>query len=58
MRFCGSVDAIAALNAGRCAGGLHSSQQPGLGSRTQRTYQPLLQPGRHKLIGFAERSQA
>jgi putative molybdopterin biosynthesis protein len=58
VRFCGSVDAIAALNAGRCTlAGFHSSQQPGLGSLTQRSYQPLLQPGRHKLIGFAERSQ-
>jgi putative molybdopterin biosynthesis protein len=58
VRFCGSVDAIAALNAGRCAvAGFHSSQQAGLGSQTQRSYQPLLQPGRHKLIGFAERSQ-
>lgn len=58
VRFCGSVDAIAALNAGRCTlAGFHSSQQPGLGSVTQRAYQPLLQPGQHKLIGFAERSQ-
>jgi putative molybdopterin biosynthesis protein len=58
VRFCGSVDAITALNAGRCTlAGFHSSQQPGLGSHTQRTYQPLLQPGRHKLIGFAARSQ-
>ena len=58
IRFLGSVDAIAALNAGRCTlAGFHSSQQPGLGSLTQRTYQPLLQTGRHKLIGFAERSQ-
>ncbi|MEJ8836159.1 substrate-binding domain-containing protein [Ramlibacter sp. AN1133] len=58
VRFCGSVDAITALNAGRCTlAGFHSSQQPGLGSVTQRTYQPLLQTGRHKLIGFAERSQ-
>src|SRR3954471_23445823 len=58
VRFCGSVDAIAALNEGRCTlAGFHSSQQPGLGTVTQRTYQPLLQPGRHKLIGFAERSQ-
>jgi putative molybdopterin biosynthesis protein len=57
-RFCGSVDAIAALNEGRCTlAGFHSSQQPGLGTVTQRTYQPLLQPGRHKLIGFAQRSQ-
>jgi putative molybdopterin biosynthesis protein len=58
VHFLGSVDAIAALNAGRCTlAGFHTSQQPGLGSRTQRTYQPLLQTGRHKLIGFAERSQ-
>jgi putative molybdopterin biosynthesis protein len=58
VRFCGSVDAIAALNEGRCMlAGFHSSQQPGLGSMTQLTYQPLLQPGRHKLIGFAQRSQ-
>jgi putative molybdopterin biosynthesis protein len=58
VRFCGSVDAIGALNEGRCLlAGFHSSQQPGLGSHTQRAYQPLLQPGRHKLIGFAERSQ-
>jgi putative molybdopterin biosynthesis protein len=58
VRFCGSVDAIAALNEGRCTvAGFHSSQQPGLGSATQRSYQPLLQPGRHKLIGFADRSQ-
>ncbi len=58
VRFCGSVDAISALNEGRCTlAGFHSSQQPGLGSITQRTYQPLLQTGRHKLIGFAERSQ-
>jgi putative molybdopterin biosynthesis protein len=58
IRFCGSVDAIAALNEGRCTlAGFHSSQQPGLGSHTQRSYQPLLQPGLHKLIGFAQRSQ-
>jgi putative molybdopterin biosynthesis protein len=58
VRFCGSVDAITALNAGRCTlAGFHSSEQPGLGSLTQRAYQPLLQTGRHKLIGFAERSQ-
>ena len=58
VRFCGSVDAISALNAGRCTlAGFHSSQQPGLGTLTQRTYQPLLQTGRHKLIGFAERSE-
>lgn len=58
IRFLGSVDAIAALNAGRCTlAGFHTSQQPGLGSISQRAYQPLLQTGQHKLIGFAERSQ-
>ena len=58
VRFCGSVDAIAALNEGRCTlAGFHVSQQAGLGSLAQRSYQPLLQPGRHKIIGFAERSQ-
>jgi putative molybdopterin biosynthesis protein len=58
VRFCGSVDAISALNEGRCTlAGFHASHQPGLSGATQRAYQPLLQPGQHKLIGFAERSQ-
>ena len=58
IRFCGSVDAISALNEGRCAvAGFHTPPQPAAGSLAQRTYQPLLQPGRHKLIGFARRSQ-
>src|SRR6185436_12582007 len=53
-----SVDAIAGLNEGRCTlAGFHVSQQAGLGHLAQRAYQPLLQPGRHKIIGFAERSQ-
>jgi putative molybdopterin biosynthesis protein len=56
VRFLGSVDAIAALNAGRCTlAGFHAPQLPG--RHTQEAYQPLLQPGRHKLIGFAERTQ-
>ena len=58
IRFCGSVDAISALNEGRCAvAGFHTPPQPRPGSLAQRTYQPLLQPGPHKLIGFARRSQ-
>jgi len=58
IRFCGSVDAISALNEGRCAvAGFHTPPEPAAGSLAQRTYQPLLQPGRHKLIGFARRSQ-
>ena len=58
INFCGSVDAIAALNGGRCTmAGFHTPPQPAIGTLAQRTYQPLLQPGRHKLIGFARRSQ-
>ena len=58
VRFCGSVDAISALNQGRCVlAGFHTPRSPAPGSLAQRTYQPLLQPGRHKLIGFARRTQ-
>jgi len=58
IRFCGSVDAIRALNEGRCVmAGFHTLQNSGLKTLTGRTYKPLLQPGQHKIIGFAERSQ-
>jgi putative molybdopterin biosynthesis protein len=58
IRFCGSVDAIGALNEGRCVmAGFHTPPSPVSGTLAQRTYQPLLQPGKHKLIGFARRSQ-
>lgn len=58
IRFCGSVDAISALNEGRCVmAGFHTPHIPGSGALARKTFQPLLQPGRHKLIGFAQRSQ-
>ena len=58
IRFTGSVDAISALNEGRCTmAGFHTLPSPAIGTLAQRTYQPLLQPGRHKLIGFARRTQ-
>ena len=58
VRFTGSVDAIAALNAGRCImAGFHTRPQPAVGSLAQKTYQPLLQPGLHKIIGFGRRTQ-
>ena len=58
IRFMGSVDAIAALNAGRCRmAGFHTVDQPGSHSLAARTYRNLLKPGLHKLIGFAHRSQ-
>ena len=58
MRFCGSVDAIRALNEGRCTvAGFHAPMQPAADSLVARTYRPLLATGRHKLIGFALRQQ-
>ena len=58
IRFCGSVDAIRALNEGRCAlAGFHTLQHPAPGSLAERTYKPLLKPGLHKIIGFAVRTQ-
>jgi putative molybdopterin biosynthesis protein len=58
IRFTGSVDAISALNEGRCVmAGFHTPPSPAAGTLAQRAYQPLLQPGKHKLIGFARRSQ-
>ncbi|MEY2860065.1 MAG: hypothetical protein RL392_523 [Pseudomonadota bacterium] len=57
-RFCGSVDAIRALNEGRCVmAGFHTLQHPAPGSLAELTYKPLLQPGLHKIIGFAQRTQ-
>ncbi len=58
VSFCGSVDAIRALNAGDCVlAGFHVLEGAGVDSIAARTYQPLLQPGLHKLIGFARRTQ-
>jgi len=57
-RFCGSVDAIRGLNEGRCVmAGFHTLQTPPPGSLAEQTYKPLLQPGLHKIIGFAKRTQ-
>lgn len=58
IRFTGSVDAIRALNEGRCVmAGFHTLVGADKKSVTERAYKPLLQPGLHKLIGFAQRSQ-
>lgn len=58
IRFTGSVDAIAALNEGRCTlAGFHTPHAPAPGTLAQGCYQPLLQPGQHKIIGFAQRQQ-
>lgn len=58
IRFMGSVDAIAALNTGRCMmAGFHTLEQPGSKTVAARAYRNLLKPGVHKLIGFAHRTQ-
>lgn len=58
IRFTGSVDAIQALNQGRCVmAGFHAVGQPAADSRAAEAYRPLLRPGQHKLIGFARRTQ-
>ena len=58
IRFCGSVDAIRALNEGRCEiAGFHTLHQPVRGSLAERIYKPLLRPGQHKLMTFAQRTQ-
>lgn len=58
IRFCGSVDAIRALNEGRCTvAGFHAPIQPCADSLFAQTCRPLLQTGRHKLMGFAVRQQ-
>lgn len=58
IRFTGSVDAIRALNEGRCVmAGFHTQVRPAVDSLAERTYKPLLQPGLHKIIGFAQRTQ-
>lgn len=58
IRFTGSVDAIRALNEGRCVmAGFHTLHNSGAKTLTERTYKPLLQPGLHKIIGFAQRAQ-
>lgn len=58
IHFTGSVDALSALNDGRCLlAGFHALTRAPMGSPTALVYRPLLKPGRHKLIGFATRSQ-
>ncbi len=58
IQFTGSVDALAALNEGRCLlAGFHAITHAGPRSPTATVYRPMLKPGRHKLIGFAARTQ-
>jgi len=58
LSFAGSLDALAALEAGQCQlAGFHVRADAPRGSASARAYRPRLKPGVHKLIGFAERTQ-
>jgi putative molybdopterin biosynthesis protein len=58
LGFTGSLDALTALNAGRCQlAGFHVREGAARGSASARAYRPQLRPGLHKLIGFAQRTQ-
>ncbi len=58
LQYCGSLDALAALSAGRCLlAGFHVSDDHAAGSLTARSFKRYLVPGRHKLIDFAARRQ-
>src|SRR5512147_1427722 len=56
--FSGSVDALAALNDGRCLmAGFHALIESPLRSPTAKVYRSMLKPGHHKLVSFARRTQ-
>ncbi len=58
IAFSGSVDALAALNDGRCLmAGFHALIESPLRSPTAQVYRPMLRPGQHKLVSFAQRIQ-
>lgn len=58
LAFAGSLDALAALEAGQCQlAGFHVRANASRGSASARAYRPRLKPGHHKLLGFAERTQ-
>ncbi|MFM7330231.1 MAG: substrate-binding domain-containing protein [Brachymonas sp.] len=58
ISFTGSVDALRALNDGRClVAGFHTRLPAKVDSLSARTYKPLLVPGLNKILGFVQRSQ-
>jgi putative molybdopterin biosynthesis protein len=59
LKFAGSVDALRALAEGRChVAGFHVPPLDAAGAQVfARALKPLLQPGRHKLIGCMRRLQ-
>jgi putative molybdopterin biosynthesis protein len=58
LKFAGSIDALRALAEGRCVvAGFHVPRPPSATSLFEKSLKPLLKPGRHKLIGCAQRMQ-
>jgi putative molybdopterin biosynthesis protein len=58
ISFCGSREALAALNAGHCLlAGFHALTDAPARSPTARAYRAMLKPGTHKLVSFARRTQ-
>lgn len=58
VSFSGSLDALRALQAGRCTlAGFHLPPRPLRGGRIEATYAPLLPGEGQRLIGFARRVQ-
>jgi putative molybdopterin biosynthesis protein len=58
ISFTGSLDALRALNDGRClVAGFHTRLPALADSLAARTYRSLLIPGQHKILGFVQRSQ-
>jgi putative molybdopterin biosynthesis protein len=58
LRFAGSLDALRALSEGRCqVAGFHVARLERDSGLFAKALKPLLKPGRHKLIGFARRTQ-
>ncbi len=58
IQFAGSVDALAALNDGRCQmAGFHALTESPRTSPTAKVYRSMLKPGEHKLVSFAQRTQ-
>ena len=58
LRYAGSLDALAALTAGRALlAGFHVNDDHPAGSLTARAFKRALTPGTHKLIDFARRRQ-
>ncbi len=58
ISFTGSIDALRALNDGRClVAGFHTRLPAKPVSYAAQTYRDLLIPGVHKILGFVQRSQ-